>query len=164
MGVSSTSSSVVEQKNDKELINHDEDRNQFHHHHHHHHHHHYHNHHYSYQNDIVNQDSEERLAATTSTTKDSIEEEKNITPAEKAFHINQISPIHSTLLTPRHDDIARTSSNISDYHFDTKEIELAADPYNSGTTNVSCSSRNYQQYCASEILNISHRNLSNNED
>ena len=53
--VSSTSSSVVEQKNDKELINHDEDRNQFHHHHHHHHHHHYHNHHYSYQNNIVNQ-------------------------------------------------------------------------------------------------------------
>ena len=73
-------------------------------------------------------DSEERLAATISTTKDSIDEEKNITPAEKVFHINQISSIHSTLLTPRHDDIARTSSNISDYHFDTKEIELAADP------------------------------------
>ena len=53
--VSSTSSSVVEQKNDRELINHDEDINQFHHHHHHHHHHHYHNHHYSYQNNIVNQ-------------------------------------------------------------------------------------------------------------
>ena len=109
-------------------------------------------------------DSEERLAATISATKDSIDEEKNITPTEKAFHINQISSIHSTLLTPRHDDIARTSSNILDYHSDTKEIELAADPYNSGTTNVSSSSRNYQQYCASEILNIPHRNLSNNED
>ena len=88
------------------------------------------------------------LAANISTTKDSIDDSKYKALVKEESTISKQSPVYPTELIQQHTDIARTSSNNSNYYLSSKEKEPVAVPYSSGLSNINTDSNSlqYQQY------------------